>query len=72
MREMSEVTRMAAMKSDPIFTPSGRSRTFAAVVYAKTNAITPKAIAARRARPCQTAMVTATAAEVIRTRTPVA
>jgi hypothetical protein len=63
---------MPAMKQAPIFTPSGRSATFAPVVYRNTAAMTPNAAVSRCCPFRHVDSVTATAAELMSTRTPVA
>ncbi|GHB00302.1 hypothetical protein GCM10010512_34740 [Streptomyces thermoviolaceus subsp. thermoviolaceus] len=71
-RDSGDTGMIPAMKQPPILTPSGRSTTFAAVVYRNTVEITANtAVHARRPRWCAE-MVTAMAAEEISTRTPVA
>ena len=63
---------IARMKQPPIFTPSGRSTTLAPVVYAKTRLTSAKPIIVFRWPRRRAARVTATAALVNRTSTPVA
>ncbi|MEZ0074143.1 hypothetical protein [Planotetraspora sp. GP83] len=63
---------MAAMKNDAIFTPSGRSITLATSVYTSTTSTAAKKAVATRWPRRWAESVTATAAERISTRTPVA
>src|ERR1044072_4898222 len=71
-RDTRETITIALIKKAAIFTPSGRSMMLTTVVKANTPAIRQKAAAAAADRVRQTAKVTATAAEVITTKTPVA
>ena len=70
--EISEVRIMLPMKKAAILMPSGRAMMFTAVVYMNTPVIAPKAITPHSEPRCRTDNVTARAAELISTSTPVA
>ncbi len=63
---------MAAIKNVAMRIPSGRSIMLTAVVYTNTPIMTQKAVTSFREPAFRTSSVTATDAELIRTRTPVA
>jgi hypothetical protein len=71
-RETSEVKMIVPIKNEAIMMPSGRCITLATRAYTNTKATNPNANAPRFDPPRPAARVTATAAEVIIAKMPVA